>query len=77
MVIVCAWCEQDGRKALTREMEPDQQRSASHGMCEAHHQAFHAQLHALTAHGRIRHIPRRLSLPNARENRSPITVLYF
>lgn len=75
MIVLCAWCEQEGRQALIHETEPRDQQSESHGMCDAHEQALLAQLNR--SKEQIRHIPRRLSLPNARGNRSPITVLYL
>lgn len=77
MIVLCAWCEREGRQALIRETEPRDQQSESHGMCEAHEQALVVQLNRSKTKEQIRHIPRRLSLPNARGNKSPITVLYL
>jgi DNA-binding NarL/FixJ family response regulator len=40
MIIICAWCEQEGRQALMGEMEPLEVESQSHGICDVHAKLF-------------------------------------
>lgn len=77
MIVLCAWCEQAGRRTLLRETEPRGQSLTSHGICEAHEKVMLMEVDKLRKRDEIRHIPRRLSLPNARGDRSPITVRYL
>jgi hypothetical protein len=39
MRVICAWCQQEGRRALLRVREPLDDPSETHGICERHQQA--------------------------------------
>lgn len=77
MMLLCAWCEQEGRHAFMCEAEPRDQASQSHGICEAHEKELLMRIQKLRKKDSLRHIPRRLSLPNAQGNTAPITVMYL
>jgi hypothetical protein len=77
MMVVCAWCEQEGGPALLRERAPCDQSPPSHGICDVHEQMLLMHIHNIRETKQIRHIPRRLCLSNARGDRSPITVRYL
>jgi hypothetical protein len=38
MIVVCAWCQAEGRPHVLAEREPFEDRSATHTVC-AHHRA--------------------------------------
>jgi len=81
MLIMCAWCEEEGQPGVTRDAgfcasRPPSPVLHSHGICEEHALRLWFKTHLRRKHG-IRQIPRRLGLPNARGDRSPITVMYL
>lgn len=47
MKILCAWCEEEGKKALIRENQSDPSDRATHGICRAHEVALLKQIAAL------------------------------
>lgn len=77
MKVLCAWCEQEGQQALMREAAPWDTPSISHGICHAHEKRMLLEIQKSGKKDSIRRIPRRLSLPNARGNTAPITVMYL
>jgi hypothetical protein len=40
MLVVCAWCQQEGRSRLLRVGEPLDDTSETHGICDRHQQAI-------------------------------------
>jgi hypothetical protein len=42
--VVCAWCQHESRPALLREVEPLDDASETHGICETHHVEVMRQL---------------------------------
>ena len=44
MLVLCAWCQQEGRPALIGETEPLHVRSKSHGICDAHGKVLRRQM---------------------------------
>lgn len=44
MRVLCAWCEREGTDALIREVEPFEDRTATHGICARHYNDLLAQL---------------------------------
>lgn len=81
MIVLCAWCEQEGSPAFIRDTAPyghsESSLVASHGICNAHQEILLMQAQRLRRKETIRQIPRRLGLPNARYERSPITAIYL
>jgi hypothetical protein len=49
MKVLCAWCEEAGRKALIRESESNPGARATHGICREHEAALLKQI-AVLAH---------------------------
>jgi hypothetical protein len=39
MLVICAWCKQEGRTGLLRVREPLDDSSETHGICDRHQQA--------------------------------------
>ena len=74
MVVVCAWCEQETVKSGTAQAEESLH---SHGICESHERLLIRQIELQRKNYHIRHIPRRLCLPNARGSKAPITAIYL
>ena len=77
MIVVCAWCEDETRQTMPSQSRPQDESLRSHGICEAHQRSLFKQIETLRMKEAIRHIPRRLSLPNARGSKAPIAVLYL
>jgi hypothetical protein len=77
MIVVCAWCEREGRLAVAGGIQPPDESLRSHGICDVHERRLFKQIETLRMKDAIRHIPRRLSLPNARGSKAPIAVLYL
>jgi len=44
MIVVCAWCEAEGRPCVLAEREPLGDRTATHSVCALHRAALLAQL---------------------------------
>jgi DNA-binding NarL/FixJ family response regulator len=44
MIVLCAWCEEEGQPALMREAEPHNVRLQSHGICDAHEKVLLKQI---------------------------------
>ena len=40
MKLKCAWCEREGRPATVAEVEPFDNRSETHGLCQEHHRKW-------------------------------------
>ncbi|MGH7348304.1 MAG: hypothetical protein ACREK4_25590 [Candidatus Rokuibacteriota bacterium] len=49
MMIVCAWCQRQGRETVLREKEPLDHPIVSHGICEEHARAFLDELRDVKA----------------------------
>jgi hypothetical protein len=77
MIVVCAWCEQEARQAVRSAIQSKDESLRSHGICEFHQTRLRTQIEGLRMKNAIRHVPRRLSLPNARGSKAPIAVLYL
>ena len=77
MIVVCAWCEQEARQVMPGQIRQQDESLRSHGICESHQRGLLKQIETLRMKEAIRHIPRRLSLPNARGSKAPIAVLYL
>lgn len=81
MMVLCAWCEQEGRPAFMRDTDPhgrfQSSMVATHGICDAHQKLLLTKVRNLRRKETIRRIPRRLGLPNARYERSPIMAIYL
>lgn len=48
MIVLCAWCEQEGRQALIRKTESSNRMSPSHGICEVHEKVLLKQIRQKT-----------------------------
>src|SRR5437868_7918310 len=77
MIVVCAWCEQEARQEVPSKNQSQYEPLRSHGICEDHQRGLLKQIETLRMKEAVRHIPRRLSLPNAWGSRAPIAVLYL
>jgi hypothetical protein len=44
MIVVCAWCEAEGRPSVIEEREPLDDRSLTHTACSEHRDALLEQL---------------------------------
>jgi hypothetical protein len=64
MMVLCAWCEQEGRPALLREVESHHSSLPSHGICKAHEEVIFAQMTALGMKDRSRLTLRRFRPSN-------------
>lgn len=62
MTVLCAWCQQEDRPALLREVGSSHSSLPSHGICKVHEEIVFSQIEALRKKKRIRLTPRR-SLP--------------
>ena len=47
MIVVCAWCEAEGRPNVLAEREPLDDRSATHGVCAQHQAILYEELRRL------------------------------
>ena len=77
MIVVCAWCEQEAEQALKSGNAQADESLHSHGICESHERLLIRQIETQRKKYPIRHIPRRLCLPNARGSKAPITAIYL
>lgn len=77
MIVVCAWCEQEAEQVLKSGNGQEDASLHSHGICESHERLLVSQIRLQRTKDPIRHIPRRLCLPNARGSKAPITAIYL
>jgi hypothetical protein len=49
MIVVCAWCEAEGRPPVLAEREPLEDRSATHTACAHHQEILYEELRRLKA----------------------------
>lgn len=49
MIVVCAWCQRDGKPSFQEEKEPYESTQVSHGMCPAHEVEWRAAAERLHA----------------------------
>jgi hypothetical protein len=49
MIVVCAWCEAEGRPHVLSEREPLEDRSPTHTCCDYHRAALYAELRRMDA----------------------------
>jgi hypothetical protein len=47
MIVVCAWCQAEGRPAVLAEREPLEDRSSTHTACAQHRAALYEELRRL------------------------------
>ena len=47
MLVVCAWCEAEGRPQILVEREPLEDRTSTHTVCNYHRAALYAELRRL------------------------------
>lgn len=65
MIVLCAWCEQAGRRTVPGGIKPWDQAPASHGICEGHERALLLELAALTNKSQSRTRPHQTQDPAA------------
>lgn len=47
MIVICAWCDEEGHQNVIRVGASDHEPGTSHGICDRHEQALIRTIHAL------------------------------